>query len=109
MSLEALSDAEIDRLSSSPDAAIVALAGEVKRLRSGIREHQQQTGHSLCWLNDLDLWRLLDPRADYPHATLPVRDEFFGQCRRYYESRLTGVDYEEPQPNATIRVKGETK
>jgi len=106
---EPLTDAEIDRLCGSSDATIIALAAEVKRLRSGIREHQHQTGHSLCWLNDLDLWRLLDATAEYPHATLPVRDEFFGQCRRYYESRLTGVEYEEPVPNTTIRVKGKSR
>lgn len=76
------------------------------RLRQGIREHQRQTGHSLCWLNDLALWRLLDVTAEYPHVTLPVRDEFFAQCHRYYEARLSGVEYEEPEPKATIRVKG---
>jgi hypothetical protein len=106
VTFEQLSDAAIDELCGRSDPTILALAAEVKRLRSGIREHQRQTGHALCWLNDLDLWRLLDPQADYPHATLPVREEFFGQCRTYYESRLTGVEYEEPQPNTTIQVKG---
>ena len=106
---EPLTDAEIDRLCGSSDATIIALAAEVKRLRSGIREHQHQTGHSLCWLNDLDLWRLLDATAEYPHATLPVRDEFFGQCRTYYESRLMGLEYEEPEPNTTIRVTGKRR
>jgi hypothetical protein len=103
-----LADAEIDQLCQSSDPTVVALATEVKRLRLGIREHQRQTGHSLCWLNDLDLWHLLDATAEYPHATLPVGDEFFAQCRRYYDSRLTGVEYEEPEPKATIRLKGNT-
>ena len=109
MTLEPLTDAAIDGLCGSSDPTILALAAEVRRLRSGIREHQGQTGHHLCWLNDLDLWRLLDPQADYPHATLPVGEEFFGQCRKYYESRLTGVEYEEPQPNVTVRVKSQTR
>jgi len=109
VTLEPLTDAAIDGLCGSSDPTILALAAEVRRLRSGIREHQGQTGHHLCWLNDLDLWRLLDPQADYPHATLPVGEEFFGQCRKYYESRLTGVEYEEPQPNVTVRVKSQTR
>ncbi len=109
MTLEPLSDAAIDELCGSSDPTALALAAEVRRLRNGIRDHQRQTGHALCWLNDLDLWRLLDPQADYPHASLPVREEFFGQCSKYYESRLTGVAYEEPQPNTTIRVKGKTR
>lgn len=109
MTLEQFSDAAIGELCGSSDPTIRALAAEVRWLRNGIREHQRQTGHALCWLNDLDLWRLLDPQADYPHATLPVRDEFFGQCRTYYESRLTGVEHEETQPSTTIRVKGKTR
>jgi hypothetical protein len=109
LSPDLLTDAQIDELCDSSDVTISALAAEVKRLRLGIRDHQHQTGHSLCWLNDLDLWRLLDATADYPHATLPVRDEFFAQCRRYYESRLTGVEYEEPEPHTTIRVKGKSR
>ena len=95
-------DSEVEALCSSEDRTIAGLADEVRSLRAGIRIHKSQTGHSLCWLNDVELWRLLDSDPAYPHDTLPVRDEFLRQCRAYYESRLKGLPYEEPDPKKTV-------
>lgn len=86
----------------SDDKVIRTLAAEVTRLREGIRNHQSKRGHEICWLNDIELWRLLDPDARYPHKTLPVREEFLTQCAQFYESRLKGTPYEEPQPQQRI-------
>ncbi|MET1027958.1 MAG: hypothetical protein ABWY00_12375 [Dongiaceae bacterium] len=97
-----LSDRAIEQFSQDEDADKAALAAEVTRLRDGIRAHMQATGHELCWINDLTLWQLIDPEAGYPHRTLPVREEFLGQCARFYESRLKGTPYEEPEPRRTV-------
>lgn len=97
-----LSDDQLLSWAGSDSEVIAALAREVIRLREGIRKHQQQTGHGLCWLNDVELWKLLDPEARYPHETLPVRDEFLAQCAKFYESRVTGTPYIEPKPRQTV-------
>lgn len=95
-------DAELEALLGSEDPLISRLAAEIKRLRDGIRLHQSQTGHSLCWLNDIELWRLLDADAGYPHETLPVREEFMENCRRFYASRLQGTPWEDPPVENTV-------
>jgi hypothetical protein len=97
-----LSDRDVAGFLQNDDPDKAALAAEVFRLRTGIRAHMQATGHELCWINDLTLWQLLEPAASYPHQTLPVREEFLGQCARFYESRLNGTHYEEPKPRQTI-------
>jgi hypothetical protein len=97
-----LSFDRLRELAGGDDELVAALAAEVLRLQEAIRAHQSNTGHALCWLNDLSLWRTLQPDAEYPHETLPVREEFLAQCARFYESRLTGTPYEEPQPKRTI-------
>lgn len=97
-----LSDDEIAKYCADPNEIAGALAREVKRLRDGIREHQAQTGHSICWLNDAALWKLLDGNPTYPHETLPVREEFLRNCQRFYESRLLGTRWEDPEAERTI-------
>jgi hypothetical protein len=87
-----------------PDPKVRALAEEVCRLRQAIEAHRDKSGHELCWLNDLELWRAVAP-ADYDPGALPVREEFLAQCGRYYESRLKGTPYEEPKTKK--RVDGE--
>lgn len=91
----------------SGDQVVSTLAKEVLRLKQGIEDHRSNTGHGLCWLNDLELWKLLDSEAPYPHETIPMKEEFFTQCQRFYESRLTGTPYQEPQPKQTIVAKTE--
>jgi hypothetical protein len=95
-------DSEIEELLGSNDQLVCRLAREVQRLRAGIRAHQSQTGHSLCWLNDIELWKLLDADAEYPHTTLPVRDEFMENCKRYYASRLDGTPWQDPPVKNTL-------
>jgi hypothetical protein len=45
-------DEDLERLSRE------ALIAEAKRLRQGIREHRNSSGHDLCWRHH-QLWRLL--------------------------------------------------
>ena len=71
---------------------------EVRRLLMLITIHKDQTGHNLCWMNDLRLWReaLNDSSIEYPHRTIPKHKEFVevgceAYCRPYFESRFIPV------------------
>ena len=101
-----LDDAAIARHCGDDNEIVAELAREVGRLREGIRNHQRQTGHSLCWLNDVELWKLLDENPQYPHQTLPVREEFLRNCQRYYESRLSGTPWQDPNADRMIGQLG---
>ncbi len=101
--MKKLPDEEIARLSSDSNDTVRLLAAEIGRLRAGIRQHQSATGHELCWLNDVELWKLVDDNSAYPHETLPVAEEFLSQCRRYHESRLKNSPYAEPQARVTVK------
>ncbi len=60
------------------------LIAEVKKLRQGIREHRDSTGHELCWHHPA-LWALLPEKSD-PQPTVPDWPEFFRGCIRYRQS-----------------------
>jgi hypothetical protein len=60
------------------------LLAEVKRLRAGIREHRDSTGHELCWHHP-NLWGLLPERSD-PQPTVPDWPQFLRGCIRYRQS-----------------------
>lgn len=60
------------------------LIGEVKKLRQGIREHRDSTGHELCWHHPA-LWALLPEKTD-PLPTVPDWPQFFRGCIRYRQS-----------------------
>lgn len=60
------------------------LAAEVKRLRAGIREHRDSSGHELCWHHP-QLWGLLPERIE-PEIAVPPWPKFLRGCVRYRES-----------------------
>lgn len=60
-----------------------ALIEEVKRLRAGIREHRDSSGHELCWHHP-KLWALLPERSD-PLPAVPAWPQFLRGCIRYRE------------------------
>jgi hypothetical protein len=60
------------------------LVAEVRRLRQGIREHRDSSGHDLCWHHP-DLWSLLPERTD-PAPAVPAWPEFMRGCIRYRQS-----------------------
>lgn len=60
------------------------LIAEVKRLRAGIREHRDSTGHGLCWHHP-KLWGLLPEPSD-PRPTVPEWPQFLRGCIRYRQS-----------------------
>ena len=60
------------------------LIHEVLRLREGIRQHRDSTGHDLCWHHP-QLWGLL-PEATDPLPEVPDWPEFLRGCIRYRQS-----------------------
>jgi len=60
------------------------LVEEVRRLRAGIREHRDSSGHDLCWHHPA-LWGLLPERSD-PMPQVPSWPEFMAGCVRYRQA-----------------------
>ena len=60
------------------------LINEVMKLRRGIREHRDSTGHALCWHHP-DLWALLPERTD-PVPNVPEWPQFLRGCIKYRQS-----------------------
>jgi len=72
----------------------------IAELEEAIKKHRAQTGNNLCWENDLELWAILkDEDPQYPHKTLPNKEEFLRNCKAYYESRLINIKI--PNENKT--------
>ncbi len=70
------------------------LIAEVRRLRAGIREHRDGTGHDLCWHHP-KLWALLPERLD-PQVAVPPWPKFLRGCVAYRES------LDRQQPDAPV-------
>ncbi|HEU4402033.1 MAG TPA: hypothetical protein VFT43_07995 [Candidatus Polarisedimenticolia bacterium] len=62
------------------------LAGEVLRLRQGIRQHRDERGDDRCWLDDQRLYSLL-PDKKAAITTLPPKDVFLKSCERFWKTR----------------------
>jgi hypothetical protein len=61
-----------------------ALIAEIKRLRVGIREHRDSSGHELCWHHP-KLRGLLPEQSD-PLPSVPAWPQFLRGCLKYRES-----------------------
>ena len=61
-----------------------ALIDEVRKLRAGIREHRDSSGHELCWHHP-KLWGLL-PERIMPEVAVPQWPQFLRGCVRYRQS-----------------------
>ena len=71
-------DAQLERMTREE------LIAEVRRLRQGIREHRDSSGHELCWYHPA-LWGLLPERID-PVPVVPEWPQFMQGCVRYRQS-----------------------
>jgi hypothetical protein len=60
------------------------LIEEVKKLRKGIREHRDSSGHNLCWHHP-KLWSLLPDQPD-PKIFIPAWPDFMKGCIEYRKS-----------------------
>lgn len=92
-------DPELDRdLDTMARAELIA---EVKRLREGIREHRDSSGHDLCWHHP-QLWGLLPEQLD-PDVAVPPWPKFLRGCVAYRQS----LDRELPDaPVADVEYDG---
>jgi hypothetical protein len=70
------------------------LIAEARRLRQGIREHRDSSGHDLCWHHP-NLWGLL-PEPILENIAVPPWPKFLRGCLRYRES------LERELPNAPV-------
>jgi len=88
-------DEDLDALSRDE------LIAEVRRLRAGIRQHRDSSGHDLCWHHP-QLWGLL-PEPVAPEVAVPPWPKFLRGCLRYRES----LDRELPDaPIADVKYEG---
>ena len=71
-------DTDLERMSREQ------LVEEVKRLRRGIRQHRDSSGHELCWYHPT-LWGLLPEKTD-PIPLVPDWPQFMQGCVRYRQS-----------------------
>lgn len=60
------------------------LIQEIIKLRNGIREHRDSTGHELCWHHP-NLWNLL-PEKTERKIEIPDWPEFMRGCIQYRNS-----------------------
>ena len=60
------------------------LEEEIVRLREGIRQHRDSSGHDLCWFHP-DLWNLLPEQKETP-ITIPAWPQFMRGCVAYRQS-----------------------
>lgn len=60
---------------------------EIQHLHEGIRDHRDQKGHDRCWLDDDKLYQLLPEGPENYNSSLPSREEFLGNCVRFFETR----------------------
>jgi hypothetical protein len=85
-------DDDLERLSREQ------LVAEVKKLRHGIRQHRDSTGHDLCWHHP-DLWSLLPEKSD-PVPSVPDWPQFLSGCIQYRQS----LDEQAPDAPRTTEV-----
>jgi hypothetical protein len=57
------------------------LRNEIRKLRNGIRQHRDATGHNLCWYVP-ELWNLLPDKVE-PTPQIPPTEEFLCNCKKY--------------------------
>ena len=88
-------DEDLDSLSTEQ------MKTEVVRLRSGIREHRDTSGHELCWHHPA-LWSLLAEKLR-PAIAVPEWPQFMRGCIRYRQS----LDVQAPEAPRTAQEFGE--
>ena len=73
------------------------LVAEARKLRQGIREHRDSSGHALCWHHPA-LWSLLPDSSD-PLPSVPDWPQFMRGCIKYRQS----IDEQAPHTPRTSK------
>ena len=60
--------------------------GEIARLREAIIKHRDQRGDDRCWLDDQELYAVIDPSVKVDQS-LPPKCDFLKSCERFWEQR----------------------
>jgi ribosomal protein S27AE len=68
------------------EALALELQEEIDKLRAAIIKHRDQRGDDRCWLDDLDLYAVLDDGVQADNS-MPPREGFLANCARYYDNR----------------------
>jgi len=85
--METIRDNDLDSMS------LEELKSEVIKLRAGIRQHRDASGHNLCWYCP-ELWDLLPEKVE-PKPEIPSEEEFLECCRIYRNSFTTKEQLDE--------------
>lgn len=56
----------------------------VAELEQAITIHMRAKGHDRCWINDLELYRVIDSKFDKMRLALPCLPEFLHNCSVYW-------------------------
>ena len=75
---------DIQKLKEQHDEELWNVKSEWQRLQLGIQKHMNAKGHDRCWLNDLELYQLIDPQYDKMKMQLPCMPEFLHNCCIYW-------------------------
>lgn len=74
---------------------VIYLGGQVKKLHRAIRKHRNQRGDDRCWLNDVELYKVLPDYNPQIETTPPPKCVFLQNCERYWASRQESFTYVE--------------
>jgi len=67
------------------EADVIDLQREKATLAKAIRKHRDAKGHERCWLNDIELYKILN--EPIPDQELPPLPEFMGECAKYWQGQ----------------------
>ena len=62
------------------------ISNKYYKLKTAIEKHRAQTGHNMCWENDIELWSVLEDGVKIDH-TPPPWCEFMQKCAEYRKSK----------------------
>lgn len=62
----------------------------VAQLETAIKRHRDQRVDDRCWMDDLELYKLVGGTAD---NSLPAKEKFLANCARFYEARCKDANW----------------
>lgn len=85
-------------MDAAPPGTFRYVERQANDLAAAIRKHRDQRGDNRCWLDDLELYRVLGEPIDEAEFALHCPEEMIKNCTQYIASRQPdGVPYVSPQ------------